>query len=140
MPKALSPNATRVLEHLIKDLPIGGHRKFDNAKGIFMAVSIDRLTERHYSVAHNYIQNGDLMADPDMTFYRTPEGEFWPCTFQQDNLAFYQVGLEITEDGSIEAENPKAQADQADFANGWMRNIAEQQNLPVKFSGEGGDE
>lgn len=132
MPKALAPNPTRVLEYLVKDLAIGGARKFDNAKGTFMAVSIDRLTERHYSVAHNYIQNGDVMADPDMTFYRTPEGQFWPCTYQQDNLGFYQLGLEITEDGTIETENPKAQADQADFANTWMRNIAYQQQLPVE--------
>lgn len=139
MPKALAPNPTRVLEYLVKDLPVGGARKFDNAKRTFMAVSIDRLTERHYAVAHNYIQEGDVMADPDMTFYRTPEGEFWPCTYQQDNLGLYQLGLEITEDGTIETENPKAQADQADFANGWMRNIAEQQNLPGKFS-EDGDE
>lgn len=136
MPKALSPEATRVLEHLVKDLSVGGHWKINNAPGLFMAVSVDRLTERHYSVAHYYEQNSDLMADPDMTFYRTPEGEFWACTFQQDNLAFYQIGLEISEDGVIETEDAEAQAEQADFANGWMANIADQQNLPCKFTPE----
>lgn len=134
--KSLSPEAHAVFDYLTKDLDIGGARKFDNAKGVFMAVAIDRHTERHYSVAHYYEQNGDLMADPDMTFFKSADGEVYPCTFQQDNLAIYRIGLDITVEGVIEAENAEEQAGQAEFANGWMRNIAEQQGLPIQLSKE----
>ena len=134
MPQTLSPAATAVLEHLIAGLKeVGDATKFDNAKGLFMAVSVDRLSSRHYAVAHNYIQNGDVMADPDMTFYRTPEGQFYPCTFQQDNMGVYWEGLEIEEDGTIVSLDEKQQASQAEFASLWMRNIADQQKLPFTF-------
>lgn len=134
--KALNQHAQAVFDQLTKDLDVGGARKIDNAKGLFMAVSIDRLTERHYSVAHNYVQNGDVMADPDMTFFKSADGQVYPCTFQQDNLAIYRVGLDITDEGVIEAENARVQADQAEFANMWMRNIADQQGLPCHFPEE----
>lgn len=134
--QALSPSAQAIFNHLIKDLAIGGARKFDNSRGVFMAVCIDRQTERHYSIAHYYEQNGDLMADPTMTFFKCVHGKVFPCTFQQDNLAIYRVGLDITPEGVIEHENAKEQHDQAEFANMWMRNIAEQQQLPIELPEE----
>jgi len=131
--KHLNPHAQAVFDHLTKDLDVGGARKIDNAKGAFIAASIERLTERHYSIAHYYEQNSDLMKDPEMTFFKSEDGKVYPCTFQQDNLAIYRIGLDITEEGDIEHENAREQADEAAFANGWMRNIAEQQELPCKF-------
>lgn len=133
---ALSPHAQAVFDYLTKDLAIGDARKINNAGPPIMAVSIDRLSERHYSIAHYYEQNGDLMADPDMTFFKADEGKVYPCTFQQDNLGVYRIGLDITPDGDIEHENGREQADQAAFANGWMRNIADQQGLPCRFPEE----
>ena len=133
---ALNQRAQAVFDYLTHDLEVAGARKIDHAKGTFMAVCVDRLTERHYSISHYYEQNGDLMADPDMTFFKSAEGKVYPCTFQQDSLAIYRIGLDITEDGVIEADNAKEQAGQAEFANGWMRNIADQQGLPFPFSEE----
>jgi len=133
MPQALSREAGAVLEHLIKGLEVGGATKFNNAPRLFMAVCVDRLSSRHYSVAHYYEQNGDLMADPDMTFYRTEDGQFYPCSFQQDSLAVYRESLEINEDGTIVSLSEREQASQADFANTWMRNIADQQRLSFSF-------
>jgi hypothetical protein len=135
MLKALSPAAQAVFDHLTRDLDLGGARKIDNATGAFMAVCIDRLTERHYSIAHYYEQGSDQMCDPDMTFFKSADGKVYPCSFQQDSLAIYRVGLDITPDGTIEAENAREQADQADFANQWMRNIADQQRLTIQVPG-----
>ncbi len=135
--KALHPKAQAVFDLLTAGIEVGSTRKIDNAKGLFMAVSIDRLTERHYSIAHHYEHNGDLMADPEMTFFRSDDGAVFPCTFQQDNLAMYRIGLDITPDGVIEHENAREQHDEAEFANGWMRNIAEQQGLPHLFTEDG---
>lgn len=137
--KPLSTKAQAVFDHLTEGIDVGGARKIDNATGLFMAVSIDRLTERHYGIAHNFIQNGDVMADPDMTFFKAEDGQVYACTFQQDSLAIYRIGLDITPEGVIEHENAREQRDQADFANGWMRNIADQQQLPCRFDEEESD-
>lgn len=131
MPKSLNPYAEAVFNQLIRDLTLGAALKLDAAKGTVMAVHVEQLTERHYSVAHYYEQNGDQMADPEMTFYRCEHGRVFPCSYQQDSLGIYRMGLEITDLGIVEGENPKEQADQADFANVWMKNIAEQQLLTV---------
>jgi hypothetical protein len=137
--KPLSPQAQAVFDHLTEGIDIGSARKIDNAKGHIMAVSIDRLTERHYSIAHNFILNGDVMADPDMTFFKAEDGKVYACTFQQDSLAVYRIGLDITPEGVIEHENAREQREQAEFANGWMRNIADQQQLPCRFHEEESD-
>lgn len=133
MPKALSPAARAVFELLAGNLTVGATLKLDSAPGIFMPVHVERLTERHFSVGHYSVQHGDLVADPEMTFYRCEHGEVFPCSYQQDGLGIYRLGLEITEAGIIEGENPKEQADEAAFANLWMKNIAEQQQLTVAF-------
>lgn len=131
MPEYLNPYAEAVFNQLTRDLTLGATLKLDSAKGTFMAVCVEQLTERHFSVAHYSEQNGDLMADPEMTFYRCPHGKVFPCSYQQDLLGIYRMGLEITDRGVVEGENPKEQTDQAQFANQWMKNIAEQQRLTV---------
>lgn len=136
MPKSLNPYAEAVFNQLTQDLTLGAALKLDAAKGTSMAVHVEQLTERHYSVAHYYEHSGDQMADPEMTFYRCEHGKVFPCSYQQDGLGIYRMGLEITDLGIVEGENPKEQADQADFANVWMKNIAEQQRLTVTASEE----
>ena len=130
--KALRPSALAVFNHLTHGLDLGGHRKLDNASGTFVAVSVERITERHYSIAHYFEQNGDLMADPEMTFFKSDDGAVYPCTFQQDNLAMYRIGLDITPEGVIEHTSIKEQHEQALFADDWMRNIADQQGLKIE--------
>lgn len=134
--KALNPHAQAVFDHLTKDLAIGRARKIDNAGPPIMAVCIDRVTARHYAIAHYYEQNSDLMADPSMTFFKCAHGKVFACTFQQDNLGVYRVGLDITPEGVIEHESVREQHDQAEFANLWLRNIAEQQQLPIALPEE----
>ncbi len=71
--KKLNRKAEQVFCQLLPTLP-HMHAKLDNEPGVFMAVSVDRVREVPgmagviYSVAHNYIQNGDVMAVPDMEF------------------------------------------------------------------------
>lgn len=138
--KALRPAALAVFNHLTDGLDLGGHRKLDNASGTFMAVCVEKITGRHYSIAHYFEQSGDLMADPEMTFFKSDDGAVYPCTFQQDNLAMYRIGLDITDEGVIEHTSIKEQHDQAAFANQWMANIADQQGLNIEAPVGGTDE
>jgi len=66
----------RIYNRLLKIFPdlegmdVGGHQKIENKP--YMPLSMDVLADTEYgrviSIAHNYVQNGDLMADPDMQF------------------------------------------------------------------------
>ncbi len=126
MARPLNKAAQAILEILVRRLEVAEARTIDTAPGI-MAVHVDRLSERRYALAHRYEQNGDSMADPDMEFYRAQDGAFYACTFQQDNLGLYRVGLEISEDGQIQRQDLRIQADLTGFAGTWLRNIRVQQ-------------
>lgn len=90
----------------------GGIEKFKEDKegykklksGAYMDLSIDLLRHKEHpkegqdghcfiiAMAHNYIQNGDLMADPDMEVAIYPEMKMAEAlTYQQDSLAIYNV-------------------------------------------------
>lgn len=67
-------------------------------------------------MAHNYVLNGDLMADPDVEFIVDKDKELLlPQTYQQDNLQFYEV-----------ADTPLKQNELNQFMNQWLKNIPEQ--------------
>lgn len=131
--KALSGKAREVMDLLTRGLEVGGHRVIDNAQSAYMAVHVEKLylTEEGalYSVAHYYKQNGDLMRDPDMEFMKIGD-DYYPVYFRQDGgIACEQEAVVYGPDGKIERHDPKVQADLAIFANQWMKNIKEQQNL-----------
>jgi len=127
--RKLNKGSKKVFLELVKGLNYDNlHRKIENSKS-FMAVAVDYLVEipkigNIFAIAHNYIQNGDVMADPDMEFLvSSVDGEVYPMTYQ--NGGYYSKGAEIRE-GQI-FQNAKVQADIASFANTWMKNIKHQQ-------------
>ena len=81
-----------------------------------------------YGMMHYYIQNGDLMRDPDITFAVDHAGRrIIPLTFQQDGVSF-------TDYGSVyqcvfpepDEFSPKLLSDLDRFLARWTRNIAVQ--------------
>jgi hypothetical protein len=121
-------------------LQIGEYLKIENSP--YMPLSIDRLPSEkegtiRISMAHNYIQEGDVMADPDMEIricpgLRTVEA----LTYQQDGLGIYQVVY--PEPGEV---NPKLKRDLNGFLNMWLTNMIDQgfrvpARLPVQVPGE----
>ena len=125
----VSRNAAAVLDELTADLNVGDSRKVDRGLG-FMPVHIEHLQRSglglHYSLAHYYEQNGDLVPDPDVVFVRGADG--WSPISFQDSLAF-RVAVHFHEDSTIEVDE-KEQRDLVRFCNHWMRNVQEQQGLP----------
>ena len=125
--KPIRKAAKKVMDILTNGLTnIGDHVTFDNAKGSFMAVHVELIDFGQlgplFSVAHYYVQNSDLMRDPEMIFIRASNGNYYPTYFRQDPYI---------EQFSVRGErfSPKMQADHADFAGIWMKNIKEQQGL-----------
>ncbi|MCL2301564.1 MAG: SNF2-related protein [Firmicutes bacterium] len=95
--------------------------RFKSGMGM-MPLSIDLLSRDGLSAAHYYEQNGDLMADPDMTFVFDREaGTLAARTFQQDGLGVYQ-----RVEGSNGGINHALERQLNSFAAQWFRNIRNQ--------------
>ena len=134
--KYLSKEATKVMDKLTEGLDEeNGYRKIDNSD-TYMAVNVDRVAEMDagviFAVAHNFIQEGDVMAGPDMGFLKAtdPHGTnlYFPTHYQLDSLSLYQEGA-VFEDGKLKGIYRRMQAEHTTFANMWMKNIKVQQKL-----------
>ena len=128
--KYLGKGAAEVFFKLVKGLENpsqseNSHRIFDSQTG-FMPVHVERIGEWNYSIAHYGEQNGDLMRDPEMVMH-VDHGKVYPIYFRNDYVGVEQLSAELK--GDIWEVKPKMQADHAIFANTWLKNIKEQQNL-----------
>jgi hypothetical protein len=85
------------------------------------------------SVAHYYEQNGDLVADPEMTFEVVPDdgpkgwrsGSWSPVTFEMPGMGVYRRAVWRDDAGRVWVDR-RERADQAAFARMWGRNIGGQ--------------
>ena len=74
------------------------------------------------ALAHNYIQNGDVMADPDMEIRIYPEARYAEAlTYQLDGLGIFQ--RVYPEPGKV---YPKLKKDLNQFLNQWLKNCIDQ--------------
>lgn len=117
-----------IMEALIAQLD-DCYLKLDNASGTFMPLVMEKVTDEPgfsavYSLAHYGEQNGDLMADPEMTFGES-DHEFYPLSFRNDYIGVYQEV--ITEQVYL-----KLQQELVEFADMWLQNVVDQQNLIIQ--------
>jgi hypothetical protein len=85
------------------------------------------------SVAHYYEQNGDLVADPEMTFEVIADdgpmgwrsGTWFPVTFEMPGMGIYRRATWRDGEGRVLMDRREG-ADQAAFARTWGRNIGGQ--------------
>ena len=98
----------------------------------FMDLHINRLYSEdegtlRISLAHNYIQNGDAMKDPDMEINIYADREMAEAlTFEQDGfLALNQQVYWLDEQGR-KMVNPKLKKQLNSFLNFWLGNIKKQ--------------
>jgi len=120
----LDPNATQILTQLVHGLGPGEHRKV-HTNPSFMATHVECLNPRQFSVAHYFEQNGDLVPDPDMEFWRADDGRFFPVAIQHA-VGPYVTALVFDAKGAPDADLRRMR-ELVSFANMWMRNIAAQQ-------------
>jgi len=123
--RTLSRATGRVLDAVTLNLQVGKARIIDNCAGAYMAVHVDRLSERRYSVAHYYTQNGDRVCDPDGVFLLTDAG-WLPVSLQLCTGHYTEAVLMDGADNAVGCR-PAALRELSGFAAMWLRNIAEQQ-------------
>src|SRR5579863_9012321 len=104
--KKISTEATKIFCRLLDKLQGQDHMKLESEG--FMPLTIERLEGNIstpygngalYSVAHYFLQNGDIMSDPQMVFVvvdnRKDEKDFdmigiYPQMYQQDSFGLYE--------------------------------------------------
>jgi hypothetical protein len=93
-----------------------------------MPLSISVFSKNVVAVEHNFLQNGDLMCDPQMVFYTdVMYGYGWiPLSITQHPVGIYHECTYLTEGGSIQGYVPAVQKELAQFANDWAKNIKHQ--------------
>lgn len=125
--KPLNQKTQKIFDGIISDVET--HKTIDNCNSTFMPLHVEKLSTYDigtmYSFCHYFKQNGDLCQDPEMLFLKT-KGSVFPCMFQQAIPPIYQES--IFYDNGWKVRN-KMQKDHTSFANQWLVNIKEQQNL-----------
>ena len=127
--RAISKKAQKVMDRIVELLGGKEYLKLDNAPEAYMPLSVDRTGDNTFALAHYGEQNGDLMADPDMVFWRGPDGRYYPVSYQNDYMGVCDQAVVEWKDGKPHVYRPKAQAGMVKFANVWMNNIAHQQDV-----------
>lgn len=130
---SINEHSTKVFQYLLS-LMSKGYLKLDNTSGAFMPVIVERVFthsgfEEVYSVSHYGKQNGDLMADPDMTFGLKDE-KFYPLSFRNDYAGVDQEVIRDRE-AAVPQVNLKLQHELTEFADQWLQNIADQQGIKL---------
>lgn len=98
----------------------------------YMDLSIDNLRGGKIAMAHNYIQNGDVMADPDMMLeVDTEEKTIVPLTFQNDGLGLFQEVYDIDGQGNKTGVRVKLKRDLEHFLIQWIKNLKMQGHKAV---------
>jgi hypothetical protein len=123
--RTLSKAAGQVLDALTAGRQVGQSRKVDNSGGTYMAVHVDRLSERRYSLAHYYTQNGDLVGDPDGVFLKTDAG--WLPVSLQLCTGHYTEAVQVDGDDKPVTFRARALRELVGFAAMWLRNVCDQQ-------------
>jgi uncharacterized protein YqiB (DUF1249 family) len=92
-----------------------------------MDLHVDRLTENTIAIAHNSIQNGDVMCDPDVRIWLHPEHkDAEALSYQNDFVGVYQEVY--SSPGNF---NPKLKKDLNDFLAEWLQNMLEVQEYTL---------
>ena len=92
-----------------------------------MDLNVDKLTSDTIALAHNGIQNGDVMADPDLQVRINRPGKMAEAlTFQNDYLGIFQEVY--PEPGKY---YPKLKKELNDFLNDWLKNMIEVQGYQL---------
>ncbi|MGF7018754.1 N12 class adenine-specific DNA methylase [Lachnospiraceae bacterium PF1-21] len=88
----------------------------------FMPLTVERIGGGFIAMSHYFLQNGDMMADPDMEFLVDKENEkLIAFTYQQDAMNIFQDAGRHS--GDIDYE---LQKQLNEFASEWIRNIKNQ--------------
>ncbi|MBN8876783.1 MAG: hypothetical protein J0I32_04500 [Sphingobacteriales bacterium] len=140
--KKINPRSTRLFCKLLDKIK-DDHQHIKLERESFMPLSFERIQDdvttpygmgHVYSLMHTYVQNGDLMRDPEVCFIvvdnRTEPKQYdlidiYPLLYRQDNLGLYEESIRI-EGSAVTSFIKTWQDSHVAFANQWLVNISQQ--------------
>jgi len=88
-----------------------------------------------YSVSHWYLQEGDVMQDPEMLFWNDLNDKelFYAGLYRHDALGIYQESIYVIHVNNLPEIRFwwRMQAEHTRFANEWLKTIVEQQGIII---------
>jgi hypothetical protein len=103
---------------------VGSYAKFEMAG--YQDLCLEVIGPGLIAVAHTFVQNGDLMFDPEIVFSMTT-GEGWaPVEITQHPVGNYQRVAEVGHHGQITHLNVRVQRSVSQFAGVWARDLQAQ--------------
>jgi hypothetical protein len=133
--KPLNKKAEAIFKKIIDGVTTSAAKYIGKKGNSVMQVVVEQIYHENkygkvYAVGHYFIQNGDRMSDPEMTFLvNEDDGKVYPLTFEMHGvLARYDVAATF-KDGGLDRLSKKMSNSLKNFTNGWMENINDQQTL-----------
>lgn len=120
--KAANQKMQAFLRRVTLDLRLGDSRRFQPPGAGLMRLTVERIGPNLVSLAHYGEQNGDLMCDPEIVFWRGPDEVYYPISFRNDYLGMDQT-LVTFENGQPARIHARGQRDAATFCGTWVDNI-----------------
>jgi uncharacterized protein YqiB (DUF1249 family) len=97
-----------------------------------MDLNVDRLDNTIIAIAHNTVQNGDVMADPDMQVVIFPQIRCAEAlSFQNDFLGIYQ---QVYDGENVDS---KLRKELNIFLNDWLNTVIELQGYTLAETEDG---
>ena len=83
----------------------------------YMDLNIEIIGDDRLAMAHNYVLNGDVMADPDVEFTVDKKNRMlYPQTYQQDSLQYFE---------RVDGDSARAR-ELNHFMHEWLTNVVDQ--------------
>lgn len=83
----------------------------------YMDLNIEVIGDDRLAMAHNYVLNGDVMADPDVEFTVDKKNRMlYPQTYQQDSLQYFE---------RVDGDSTRAR-ELNHFMHEWLTNVVDQ--------------
>jgi len=138
--KCLSVEQAKVFVNIYTQLDENGYLKLNNSGDVYMPLVVERLFPVNFekkqfqqiSFAHYFEQCGDLMADPEMIFLFDPESpeRIIPIYFKNDSMGKEEESIAF-ENGECKGWRKNLQSQHQVFADMWLNNIMQQQNISI---------
>lgn len=93
---------------------------------------IERISEDQIAIAHTFVQNGDIMYDPEIVFHVDAENKLLrPMTYEQSDMGVYQRVYDADDD-ALTRPNRRLERDINDMFRTWSQNLKWQEHTPVR--------
>lgn len=93
---------------------------------------IEHIGENQLAMAHTFVQNGDIMYDPEIVFHLDDDHKMLrPMTYEQSDMGLYQR-VYAPNDDDLTRPNRKLERDINDMFRTWSQNLKWQAHTPVR--------